>query len=100
MRHGYSEEVDFYALGCVVFFMLTMELVATKKSRLTLDAITQKMRSRDLSKDALELVCLLLGTQPITNSRGRLLAWMFCIVVSFQLPRFFRSSLEESFNRL
>ncbi|KAI6182998.1 Protein kinase domain-containing protein [Aphelenchoides bicaudatus] len=56
MRDGYSEEVDFYALGCIMFFMLTNELIASKSKALTKSEIENALLSRGLSKDAFELV--------------------------------------------
>jgi serine/threonine protein kinase len=71
MREGYSKDVDFYALGCIMFFMLTSELLATKTRQLSQAEVERVMVSRGVSQEAIDLFLMLTDkNNRIDNSRG------------------------------
>lgn len=72
MRSGLTMDVDFYALGCVMFFMLTSQLMISKENRenrLTPRDIESKMKHSGLSKEATDLVLLLTSKQKFESSK-------------------------------
>lgn len=59
MRSGQTISVDFYALGCVAFFILTKQLMlikGEKENKLSPAEIESKMKALSLSQDAINLV--------------------------------------------
>jgi len=68
MRDGRSKDVDYYALGCVMFFMLTSELISTRDNKLTTAEVEKKLRSRSISSEAIDLVLFLTSKNNIENS--------------------------------
>lgn len=70
MREGYSMDVDFYALGCVMFFMLTGQLISSKIKKFSREEVKECLAMR--GPDAIELVMQLTNEKNrITDSNGR-----------------------------
>jgi serine/threonine protein kinase len=68
MRDGRSRDVDYYALGCVMFFMLTSDLISTRESKLTTSEVERKLRGKSVSDEAINLVLFLTSKANIENS--------------------------------
>jgi serine/threonine protein kinase len=71
MREGYSKDVDFYALGCLMFFMLTGELISSKTKKHSRSEVEQILKTHGLTPEAIELVMYLTNEKNrVTDSRG------------------------------
>lgn len=74
MRDKYTKEVDFYALGCVTFFMLTADLLSTQHNYVpNKTVIENRLRPYKVSQDALEFIMFLITSDRIDNVKGECL---------------------------
>lgn len=73
MKKGnYSTEVDFYALGCVLYFMLTVKLLESREGKVSTSAskIESDLKFQNVSENAIELVLHLLTNPQIESATG------------------------------
>jgi hypothetical protein len=74
MRKGYSNDVDFYALGCVMFFLFTKELLSTRAKSYSPEEAEDLLVSNRLSNEGVELVMFLTNeNNRVTDMRGKFL---------------------------
>jgi hypothetical protein len=86
MKKGYSLDVDFYAIGCVMYFLMTNKLLLDKENKPpSIQVVETSLRERKVSVDAINLIKHLLTDVKIASAQGKCFIFnIFMLLFSYQ----------------